>query len=55
MSQHIDAMRQLTIIVVAIAPDDVIDGIEEGVRIIAGGDPESARVGRAHTRRAMPA
>jgi 4-hydroxy-2-oxoheptanedioate aldolase len=35
------------------SPDNVTHGIDEGVRIIAGDNPETARVGRAHTRRAM--
>ena len=28
--------------------------LDEGVRVIAGHDPESARVGRAHQKRTMP-
>lgn len=34
--------------------EDVAQGIDEGVRIVAGGNPETARIGRAHTGRAMP-
>jgi 4-hydroxy-2-oxoheptanedioate aldolase len=34
-------------------PDNVTEGIDEGVRIVAGGNPETARIGRAHTRRTM--
>jgi hypothetical protein len=29
--------------------------IDEGVRVIAGNNPETARVGRAHQKRSMPA
>jgi 2-keto-3-deoxy-L-rhamnonate aldolase RhmA len=36
-------------------PDTVVVRIEEGVRVIAGGLAETARIGRAHQRRAMPA
>ncbi len=35
-------------------PEDVAQGIDEGVRIVAGGSAETARIGRAHTRRTMP-
>jgi 4-hydroxy-2-oxoheptanedioate aldolase len=34
-------------------PDNVIEGLDEGVRIVAGDNPETARLGRAHTRRTM--
>ena len=36
-------------------PANVAGRIDEGVRVIAGGREETARVGRAHQRRAMPA
>ncbi len=36
-------------------PEDVAQGIDEGVRIVAGGSPETATIGRAHTGRTMPA
>jgi 4-hydroxy-2-oxoheptanedioate aldolase len=29
--------------------------LDEGVRVIAGHDPETARIGRAHQKRATPA
>jgi 4-hydroxy-2-oxoheptanedioate aldolase len=35
-------------------PDTVAARIDEGVRVIAGGREETARAGRAHSRRAMP-
>lgn len=34
-------------------PENVAEGVDEGVRIVAGGNPETARVGRTHTRRTM--
>ena len=34
-------------------PADVTQGIDEGVRIVAGGSAETAKIGRAHTRRTM--
>ena len=36
-------------------PDTVAEKIDAGTRVIAGGDEETARVGRAHSRRRMPA
>jgi hypothetical protein len=35
-------------------PESVVKKIDEGVRVIAGHREETARVGRAHTRRTMP-
>jgi 4-hydroxy-2-oxoheptanedioate aldolase len=35
-------------------PEDVTQGIDEGVRIVAGDNAETARIGRAHTGRSMP-
>jgi 2-keto-3-deoxy-L-rhamnonate aldolase RhmA len=35
-------------------PDNIAARLDEGVRVIAGGREETARVGRAHQRRAMP-
>jgi 4-hydroxy-2-oxoheptanedioate aldolase len=34
--------------------DNVVARIDEGVRVIAGGREETAKVGRAHSRRALP-
>jgi 4-hydroxy-2-oxoheptanedioate aldolase len=36
-------------------PDNVAARIDEGVRVIAGHNPETAKAGRAHQKRAMPA
>lgn len=38
----------------ACTPDTIAARLDEGVRVIAGGLEETARVGRAHQRRAMP-
>jgi 4-hydroxy-2-oxoheptanedioate aldolase len=35
-------------------PDNIAGRIDEGVRVVAGHNPETARVGRAHQKRAMP-
>ena len=35
-------------------PDKIAASLDEGVRVIAGHNPESAKVGRAHQKRAMP-
>ncbi|MBM3523880.1 MAG: hypothetical protein FJX57_13060, partial [Alphaproteobacteria bacterium] len=35
-------------------PDTIAALIDEGVRVIAGHDPETARIGRAHQKRTMP-
>ena len=35
-------------------PENVASKIDEGVRVIAGGREETARVGRAHSKRVMP-
>jgi 4-hydroxy-2-oxoheptanedioate aldolase len=35
-------------------PEDVISKIDEGARVIAGRREDTARVGRAHTKRVMP-
>jgi 4-hydroxy-2-oxoheptanedioate aldolase len=37
------------------SPANVAGRIDEGVRVIAGNNPETARVGRAHQKRSMPA
>jgi hypothetical protein len=34
---------------------NIIERLDEGVRVISGHDPEMARIGRAHQKRAMPA
>jgi 4-hydroxy-2-oxoheptanedioate aldolase len=39
----------------ACTPEDVAARLDEGVRVIAGGREDTARAGRAHQRRAMPA
>ena len=36
-------------------PETVAARIDEGVRVIAGGREDTARIGRAHQKRAMPA
>jgi 4-hydroxy-2-oxoheptanedioate aldolase len=38
----------------ACKPANIVARLDEGVRVIAGGNPETATVGRAHQRRAMP-
>lgn len=35
-------------------PRNIAERIDQGVRVVAGHDPETARVGRAHQGRAMP-
>ena len=35
-------------------PANITTRLDEGVRVIAGHDPETARIGRAHQRRTMP-
>lgn len=35
-------------------PDNVVERIDTGVRVIGGHNPETARIGRAHTNRRMP-
>ena len=35
-------------------PDKIAASLDEGVRVIAGHNPESAKVGRAHQKRTMP-
>ena len=35
-------------------PDNIVSRIEEGVRVVAGHNPETARIGRAHQKRRMP-
>jgi 4-hydroxy-2-oxoheptanedioate aldolase len=37
------------------SPENIISRLDEGVRVIAGHNPENARLGRAHQKRAMPA
>jgi 4-hydroxy-2-oxoheptanedioate aldolase len=39
----------------ACTPANVAARIDEGVRVIAGHNPETARIGRAHQKRKMPA
>jgi hypothetical protein len=36
------------------SPGNVVARIDEGVRVIAGGNEESAKKGRAHQKRTMP-
>ena len=36
------------------SPDNIATRIDEGVRVVAGHDPETARVGRTHQKRSMP-
>jgi len=36
------------------SPANIAERLDQGVRVIAGHDPETARVGRAHQRRTMP-
>jgi 4-hydroxy-2-oxoheptanedioate aldolase len=35
-------------------PDRIAASLDEGVRVISGHNPESAKVGRAHQKRTMP-
>jgi 4-hydroxy-2-oxoheptanedioate aldolase len=35
-------------------PDTILAALDEGVRVVAGHNPEVARLGRAHQKRAMP-
>jgi 2-keto-3-deoxy-L-rhamnonate aldolase RhmA len=35
------------------SPGNIVGRLDEGVRVIAGHDPETARIGRAHQKRAM--
>ena len=35
-------------------PDTIVAALEEGVRVVAGHNPEVAKLGRAHQKRAMP-
>jgi 4-hydroxy-2-oxoheptanedioate aldolase len=35
-------------------PETIVARLEEGVRVVAGHNPETARIGRAHQKRAMP-
>ncbi len=35
-------------------PDNVVEKIDGGARVIAGGSEETARIGRAHTQRSLP-
>ena len=35
-------------------PERIAASLDEGVRVIAGHNPESAKVGRAHQKRTMP-
>src|SRR5215813_6680967 len=37
------------------SPDNIVARLDEGVRVIAGHNPETARIGRAHQKRSMPA
>ncbi len=39
----------------ACKPETITARLDEGVRVIAGQNPETARIGRAHQRRTMPA
>jgi 4-hydroxy-2-oxoheptanedioate aldolase len=36
------------------SPANIVERLDEGVRVISGHDPETARIGRAHQRRSMP-
>ncbi len=38
----------------ACTPENVVSKIDEGVRVIAGGREQTAKTGRAHTKRTMP-
>lgn len=35
-------------------PETIVANIDEGVRVISGHDPQTARIGRAHQKRTMP-
>jgi 4-hydroxy-2-oxoheptanedioate aldolase len=35
-------------------PENVVKKIDEGVRVVAGHREETARIGRAHTKRRLP-
>jgi 4-hydroxy-2-oxoheptanedioate aldolase len=35
-------------------PDNIAQRLDEGVRVISGHDPETAKVGRAHQKRKLP-
>jgi 4-hydroxy-2-oxoheptanedioate aldolase len=35
-------------------PDKIAASLDEGVRVIAGHNPETAKAGRAHQKRQMP-
>jgi 4-hydroxy-2-oxoheptanedioate aldolase len=37
------------------SPANIVARLDEGVRVIAGHNPETARIGRAHQKRAMAA
>ena len=37
------------------SPANIVARLDEGVRVIAGHNPETARIGRAHQKRTMPA
>jgi 2-keto-3-deoxy-L-rhamnonate aldolase RhmA len=39
----------------ACTPENIVARLDEGVRVVAGGNEETARRGRAHQRRTMPA
>ncbi len=38
----------------SVAPDDVVEMIDEGVMVCAGNNEEAAKIGRARTKREMP-
>ena len=35
-------------------PEKIVASLDEGVRVISGHSPETAKVGRAHQKRTMP-
>jgi hypothetical protein len=37
------------------SPENIVQRLDEGVRVIAGHNPETARIGRAHQKRSIPA
>jgi 4-hydroxy-2-oxoheptanedioate aldolase len=37
------------------SPANIRERLDEGVRVIAGHNPETAQIGRAHQKRTMPA
>jgi hypothetical protein len=37
------------------SPANIVARLDEGVRVIAGHNPETAKIGRAHQKRTMPA